>query len=100
MFSVKANPRAFSRMARYSKTLLHCAIAVLFLFPLAGFAETLSGTVLDPQGKNIPNARIRLFDRAGGQIRSATSSSDGAFSFPGINAGNYLIEADTSTGTL
>ena len=82
------------------KARLALIVSVLCMAPLAGFAETISGTVTDPQGKNISNARIRLFDRTGGELRNTTSSSDGVFSFQGVVAGSYLLEADTSNGTL
>lgn len=75
-------------------------IAIVSLLPASLCAETLTGQVLDPQGKSVPAAQLRLFDRNSGELRSTRSNSDGSFSFPGLPAGSYLLEADGSSGTL
>jgi len=63
-------------------------------------AESLKGKIVDPDGKAVPGARVHLFDRKTGETRSTTGSSEGTYSFPGIPAGDYLIEGDGSGGTL
>jgi vitamin B12 transporter len=74
-------------------------VAIPAAGPLLHAAE-LEGRVLDPDGKAVPNARLRLFDRKTGELRSTTSSSEGNYSFPGIPAGDYLLEGDSSNASL
>lgn len=63
-------------------------------------AESLTGQVVDLQGSAVADAKIRLFDRTGGEPRSTTSSKEGSYSFQGIPRGTYLLEAEGATGTL
>ncbi len=91
----------FARLVHFrSKWPLVAVMSAVLAMPLIGHAENITGKVLDPQGSAVPDAQIRLFDRNGGDMRSTTSSKDGAYSFQGIPAGSYLVEADASTGTL
>jgi len=76
------------------------AVAASVLMSTIAYGENIAGKVLDPQGSAVADAQIRLFDRNGGDMRSTMSSKDGAYGFQGIPAGTYLVEADTSTGTL
>ena len=75
------------------------AIAAL-LSPLLARADNLTGRVTDPQNNRVPEAQLRLFDRKTGELRKTTSSSDGEFSFQGIPAGEYLLEADAASSAL
>ena len=70
------------------------------LFTATLHAESLKGKIVDPDGKAVPGARIHLFDRKTGETRSTSGSGDGSYSFPGIPAGDYLIESDVPGGTL
>ena len=63
-------------------------------------AESLKGNVLDPDGKAVPAARVRLFDRKTGEARSTTGATDGSYNFPRLPAGDYLIEGDGAGGKL
>src|SRR5262245_34530663 len=63
-------------------------------------ADTLTGRVLDPQGRVVGNANVRLYDRNNGQQRATMSSKDGVFTFEEIPAGSYLLEADASDAAL
>ncbi len=81
-----------------------CPIALAAAALVAGsspaLADTLSGRVLDPQGGAVPGARLRLLDRAGGQVRVTASAPDGGYAFAGIPAGAYVIEAQGAGGSL
>ena len=63
-------------------------------------ADSLEGLILDPQQRVVPNAEIRLFDRTSGQVREAVSGPDGSYSFENIPAGDYVLEAQGSSGAL
>lgn len=80
--------------------LLGIVAFVIVAAPGALFADTLVGKVLDPQGLAVPNAKVKLLDRASGEQRNAISDKDGTYRFDGIPAGEYVIEADGSTSAL
>ena len=44
-------------------------------------AQSLTGTVLDPQGGGVPNAQVRLYVRENGVQLNATSDSQGKYRF-------------------
>jgi len=52
---------------------------------------TITGTVTDASGAVVPGAAIKLINTANGSSRSTTSSSQGDFSFPELNAGTYSV---------
>lgn len=68
--------------------------------PHAALADSLAGRILDPQGRTVADARVRLFDRTSGQLREAASSADGRYRFDRIAPGDYVIEAHGSAGAL
>lgn len=75
-------------------------VAGLFLSSTCLLADDLSGRVLDPDGRPVPNAAVRLFERTTGEARAVRGSSDGAYAFREIPAGDYLLEADASDAAL
>ncbi len=84
---------------RYVRPIALAAAAVVAASAPSG-ADTLSGRILDPQGGAVPGARLRLLDRAGGQVRAAASAPDGGYAFAGIPAGGYVLEAQGADGAL
>ena len=73
-------------------------IALVSVYPL--LADDLTGKVLDPDGRAVPNASVRLYERNSGEVRTARASSDGTYSFRGISSGEYLLEGDASDSAL
>lgn len=86
--------------ATQPRTLVIAALLTAALFAGSLHAESLKGKILDPDGKAVAGARVHLFNSQTGEKRSTTGSSDGSYSFPGIPAGDYLIESDGSSGAL
>ena len=80
--------------------LLLVALAAAVATPQLAQADSLSGRIRDPQGGVVAGAQLRLFDRTSGQIREAASAADGRYAFAGIPAGEYVIEAQGSGGSL
>ena len=76
------------------------ALVVAALAPLSLSADSLEGRVLDPQGRVVAKAQVQLFDRNSGEARSTLSLGDGAYSFRGVSAGDYLVEAGTADAAL
>ena len=63
-------------------------------------ADTISGYILDPQGNPVPNASLRLFNRANSQPREITSDAQGRYTFRELPSGEYLLEATSASGSL
>src|SRR5215471_11621289 len=74
--------------------------AVLNLCSLSTFAQTpmggVRGTITDPSGAIIPSANVQLTNSTGGS-KSATSGSDGVFTFDHLLPGRYSVSI-TATG--
>ena len=66
----------------------------------SGWADSLTGVVLDPDGRVVSNTNLRLFSRNSGELHQAVSAPDGTYRFVGIPAGEYLLEADASSSSL
>ena len=81
-----------------------CSVAIAgtlaTALPHPAAADSLAGRILDPQQRVVPNAEIRLFDRASGQVREAVSRPDGSYAFDDIPGGDYVLEAQGSSGAL
>src|SRR5580658_8390547 len=67
------------------------SIATLLLFlPASVFAQAaggvagISGTVHDPSGAGVPNAKVVISSVSQGQVRSITSNGAGVFSAPSL----------------
>jgi iron complex outermembrane receptor protein len=83
-----------------SARLILILLLAALVSPSLAWSDDLTGKVLDPQGKVVSDAQLRLFDRKSGELRKTTSSQEGSFSFQGIPAGQYLLEADASDAAL
>jgi len=74
------------------------ATLLIGLFSLCAFAQqgtsTVRGTVKDPQGNVVAGATVKLISLAKGGERTATSSSDGVFSFEAVQVGDYRVEVE------
>ncbi|HEX4998135.1 MAG TPA: TonB-dependent receptor, partial [Terriglobia bacterium] len=79
---------------------LAIAALALTLSTVNAMADSLSGHVLDPQGRAVPRASIRLIDRSGSTLRAGISSAEGAYAFQGLPPGEYLVEATAASDAL
>jgi len=66
--------------------------AVPSLPQMTGFTGALNGRVLDDAGSLVPGARV-VISGASGFSRNTTSAGDGAFTFPDLPPGAYLLAA-------
>jgi hypothetical protein len=60
--------------------------------PKAHGTAILTGTVFDPNGRVLPNAKLFLTEQAGGEPITALSGANGDFRFSGLSAGNYTLK--------
>jgi hypothetical protein len=69
------------------------------LFLAIGFASsqdiraTLTGTVTDPQGAVVPNARIEIKNKATNVVVTSATSDAGLYVAPDLNPGQYSVTA-------
>lgn len=59
-------------------------------------AATIQGTVADPTGAVVPDARVTLTNEANGFIRTTTSNGAGFYSAPDLEVGTYRIEVQAT----
>jgi hypothetical protein len=57
---------------------------------------TLQGTVTDPAGATVPNAKVVATNEATGVQSETVSDSAGAFLFPSLSIGDYKLEISAS----
>ncbi len=63
-----------------------------FLVAAAGFAQQISGTVKDQQGKTVPGSTVSLLNaKDSSVVKLGATNSAGQYSFGSVKAGKYLI---------
>jgi hypothetical protein len=56
----------------------------------------ITGSVVDPSGAVIPNATVRITDKARGQVLTAQTTSAGSYLFPNVPVGAYTVTIEAS----
>jgi hypothetical protein len=72
-------------------------LAVLFSAPICAqmtVTGMIGGTVMDPSGTAVPNAKITLISESTKQIREASSGDSGSFNLVAVLPGTYTIRAE------
>ncbi len=73
---------------------------MLILICLSVFAQrdlgTIVGTVTDPQGGAIPNAKVTITEAATGQVYDVVTSATGDYIRPALKPGIYTITAEAA----
>jgi Carboxypeptidase regulatory-like domain len=67
-----------------------CAVAPAPALPQTT-SGSIQGTILDPQGAAVANARITVTSRANGQVKELATTGSGDFNFGTLSPGEYLI---------
>ena len=77
---------------------LVCLAVVFAPSVMAQLAGTgaLAGKVIDASGNALPNATVTATSIDNGQIRSATTATDGSYKFDGLRAGNYRLKFEAA----
>jgi hypothetical protein len=79
-------------------TCLLLGFALLLSTPARGqvVGATVNGSITDPRGDAIPNAKVSAKNLATGVSTTATSNTTGAFSIANLNPGDYEISANAA----
>src|SRR5256885_3221350 len=84
-------------MSKSSRLLCFALFAVLILvMPFAAeaqFRSSIEGTVTDPSGAVVPEARVTLTNVDTGIVTVVQSNADGLFRFPSLAPGHYKVSA-------
>ena len=89
-------------LASYKKS-LHAAFLVVFYLGLSlsvyaqSGGSSISGTVLDPSGAVVANAKVQIHNAVSGYDRNTATDSKGNFSFPNVPFNPYHMTV-TATG--
>ena len=89
-------------MTGLKSTFVHCAAAALLV---AGSTDvlrsaSLEGTIFDPHGAAVADARLQLFDRNSGASHETRSRADGSYAFKLVAPGDYLLEVEAVDSAL
>lgn len=98
--------KQFNGILNFAKNI--CQIPTLVVFgillaiPIIGIAQVTTanivGTVSDPSGGQIPNAKVTARNVDTGLTRTVMSGEDGNYRIESLPVGNYTIEVAASTG--
>lgn len=88
------NPHLNRRPATARRKLAAAALLAALALPIAALAQapsTPSGTIVDPQGKPLPDATARLSAVNGEAVYEARTDATGTFQFNPVPPGDYLL---------
>src|SRR4029077_8888181 len=94
---------AFEESGGAMKSTLRAALFVLVLGLLpasqvvsaqgVGASADLAGTVTDPSGAGLPNAKVTAIDTARGEQRSVMTDENGSYRVSGLAPASYKVSA-------
>src|SRR4030095_13542340 len=82
----KSSPKVFNLLSPAALCMAFCAAA------FAQSTATLQGSVTDPQGAVVPNAKVTVRSQATSAERTAQTDADGNFQFASLLPGVYRLE--------
>jgi len=88
------NPQVNRRPVSIAHRAAIAAVLLALALPIAAASQaatTPSGTVTDPMGKPLADAVVRLTPANGGDTIETRSDATGAFQFPQVAAGDYML---------
>jgi hypothetical protein len=59
--------------------------------------STVNGTVTDPQGAAVANAKVSIVNQATGAVRDTTTDTQGFYSVPNLMPGDYTVRVEGAT---
>src|SRR5580700_4824543 len=104
MMHTETQPYSCARVSEIARALRNnpgavkcCLLALVFLTPVQMWGQAVGaivGTVTDPSGAVIPNARITAANVATGVSQSTVTSGAGTYTIPNLVVGTYAVTAE------
>src|SRR5947209_15382255 len=90
----KRQPRAMRRTATAVLTLL--AVPCVFIGTIFAQTETgsVSGTVTDPTGSVVPNAKVTVKNNATNGVRGTTTGASGVYTVTNLQPADYTVTVE------
>jgi hypothetical protein len=88
-----STPRGTFTFPRLAAALL-CAFAFALTAAAQSNKGTITGTITDPNGAVVKDAKIVATNVATGEARDATTSDDGTYTIPALDPGVYRVTVD------
>ena len=94
MFASTSRPNC--TRARFASVLVALFAAAVFCAPTwaQSYTGSVTGTITDPSGAVIPNAKLTLLDEQKGFTFTATSDSNGGYVIRQVPPGNYKLSVE------
>ena len=94
--AVSTPPSLLWRCGVYAAAVPMLAFLMLMPAPAGAQADSssLSGTVTDPSGAVVPNARVTVHNDANGQERTVQTNGSGAYTVTNLPAGDYTVRVE------
>lgn len=94
MFASTSRPNC--TRARFASVLVALFAAAVFCAPAwaQSYTGSVTGTITDPSGAVIPNAKLTLLDEQKGFTFTATSDSNGGYVIRQVPPGNYKLSVE------
>jgi len=73
-----------------------CILLLAVAFQASAQEATIVGTVMDPSGAMVPNAKIIIRNTDTGLLQQFQSNTAGEFVAPSLHIGHYLVRAEAS----
>lgn len=90
-----STPRRTFSFTRLAAALL-CALAFALTAVAQSNKATITGTISDPNGAVVKDAKVTVTNVATNEAREATSSDDGTYTIPALDPGVYRVTVDAS----
>src|SRR6266700_4284657 len=78
----------------FSIALLCCCLPAVLANAQSASTATIVGTVVDPQGAVVPDAKVTATNQATGLSRSANTTSTGNYTIPNLPPSTYAIKVE------
>jgi hypothetical protein len=88
----------FRIFSRHSNRSAFSLLLLIFLFPAIALSQSdsssLSGTVTDPTGAVVPNAKVVAHNEANGQDRTVQTNASGSYTITNLPPGDYTVRVE------
>src|SRR5579863_715246 len=88
--------RAAGKLFKTHHLLILCAILVVLPFYAYGQDATVVGTVTDPSGASVANAKITVTNLSTNSSRTVNTGDSGQYAIPEVHPGKYDVKAEAS----